>query len=177
MLANHGGVSFAAREQVSWQLAVGAMLGEALMQGLRQCAELNMGMLRATLEQGNLAARQLATTLDARQLAILSVAQVQPGLLRGLDYGYHLAGIAAGMQGGVLRVFALVPDVAPDRRAAARFPGPAAWMAPFSALKTLGESAFRFPADTARAVRLVLNLNAHPWETGKLRIAYAGPGR
>ncbi|HYC43814.1 MAG TPA: phasin family protein [Noviherbaspirillum sp.] len=176
MLANHDGASRAAREQVSWQLEVGTMLGDALMQAMRQYAELNMGMLRATLEQGNLAARQLVVAQDARQFLSLSAAQVQPGVLRGLDYGYYLATIIAGLQSGVVRICAVVPDTASER-GPARFADPDGWMAAFSSLKALTESAFRFPADTARAVRLALNLDTPAWETGKLRIAYTGPGR
>lgn len=177
MLANHDGVSRAARKQVSWQLAIGTMLGDTFMQGLRQYAELNMGMLRATLEQGNLAARHLAAAQDARQFLSLSAAQVQPGILRSLDYGYYLATIVAGMQSGVLRVFAVMPDTASEWCKLARFSDPEEWMAALSSLKTISESAFRFPSDIARAVRLALNLNTPAWKTGKLRIAYAGSSR
>ena len=170
MLANHDLVSSATREQVSWRLAIGAMFGDTLMQGMRQYAELNMGMLRATLEQGNLAARQLATAQDARQFLSLASAQVHPGVLRGLDYGYYFGMIVFGMQGNLLQVLAAIPDTA-------RPVDIDGWKAPFSLLKSLTETALRLPVDAARAARQALNLNTPAWESGKLRIAHAGPGR
>lgn len=177
MLANHGVVSSAAREQVSWQIAVGARLGETLMQGLRQYAELNMGMVRVTLEQGNIVIRQLAAAQDARQFLSLASAQIHPGILRGLDYGYYSGKIFSGMQGGMLQVLSVMPDSAPEWPRPAHPGDPAGWNASFSLLKAIAESALRFPVDVARAARLALNLNAPAWESGKLRIAYAGPGR
>lgn len=177
MLANHEVVANAVREQVSWQLAVGARCGDTLMQGLRQYAELNMGMLRVTLEQGNLVARQLAAAPNARHFFSLASAQVHPGILRGLDYNYYSGMIVAGMQGGMLKVLASMPDSMPQWRRPAHAVGMDVWRAPLSVLKALTESVLQFPVDVARAGRLALNVNAPAWESGKLRIAYAGPGR
>lgn len=177
MLANHDEVSRAAREQVSWQLAVGTMLGDTVVQGMRQYAELNMGMLRLTLEQGNFSTRQLAAAHDARQFLFLAAAQVHPGVMRALDYGYYLGTIVAEMQGGMLRACAALPDAAREWNRLARVGEPDGWQVMSSFMKVLTGSAFRFPVDAARAVRLALNLNAPAWESGKLHIAYAGPGR
>jgi hypothetical protein len=177
MLANHDEVSRAAREQVSWQLAVGTMLGESLVQAMRQYAELNMGMLRLSLEQGNFSTRQLAAARDVRQVLSLAAAQVHPGAMRALDYGYYLGTIIAGMQEAMLHAFAQFPDAARDWNRLFHLEGPDAWQVMSSLTKALSGSAFRFPVDTARAVRLALNLNAPAWESGKLHIAYAGPGR
>lgn len=177
MLANRDEVSRVAREQVSWQLAVGTMLGDTMVQGMRQFTELNMGMLRLILEQGNFSTRQLAAAHDASQFLSLAAAQVHPGVMRALDYGYYLGTIIAGMQGGMLRVFAAFPDVATEWNRLARVGEPNGWQAVSSFMKALAEGTIRFPADAARAGRLALNLNAPAWESGKLRIAYAGPGR
>ncbi|WP_420476586.1 phasin family protein [Noviherbaspirillum sp. ST9] len=177
MLANHDEVSRAVREQVSWQLAVGTMFGDTLVQGMRQVAELNMGMLRLTLEQSNFSTRQLAAARDTRQFLSLAAAQVHPGVKRALDYGYYMVTIIAEMQGGMLRVFASQPDPARHWERLAR-PGEVdGWRAMSSFFQALTGSAFRFPADAARAGRLALNLNAPAWESGKLRIAYARRGR
>lgn len=177
MLANHDEVSRAAREQVSWQLAVGTMLGDALVQGMRQFAELNIGMLRLTLEQGNVSTRQLAAAHDTRQFLSLAAAQLQPGAMRALDYGYYLGKIVAEMQGGALRAFADLPHAARHWEHVA-WPGVAGgWLTMASILEALTGNVFRYPADAARAGRLALNLNAPAWQSGKLRIAYARPGR
>lgn len=176
MLANHDEVSRAAGEQVSWQLAVGTMLGDTIVQGMHQYAELNMGMLRLILEQGNLSARQLGAAHNAGQVLSLAAAQVHPGVMRALDYGYYLGTIVAGMQGGVLRAFATVPDALAQWNRLSHNGAFDGWHSLSSLMKVLTESALRFPADAARAGRLTLNLNAPAWESGKLRIAYAGPG-
>ncbi|HZW19901.1 phasin family protein [Noviherbaspirillum sp.] len=183
MLAFHEEFSRAARDQLSWQLDAGSVLGDTLVQGLRQYAELNLGMLRLTLEQGNLAARQLASVRDARQLMSLAQAQLAPNAARGFDYGYYAATIAAGMQSGAIRAFAGVPENGREWEAlAARLQDPFGFAAAFSFLRGIAESAFRawrMPADVARAVRLAVNLNTPAEETGKLHIAYpvSGPGR
>ena len=178
MLAIHDGVSRATQDYVSWQLAVGGMIGDALVQGLRQMADLNMGMLRVTLEQGNLVARQLASARDTRQLMSLAEAQLQPGASLGLDYGYYLASILAGMQSGVIRAFGRNLEPGREENVFAPLLGdPLGWRCSLSFIREAAESAWRFPADVARAARLALNINAPASESGKLRIAYAGPGR
>jgi hypothetical protein len=152
-----------------------------MMQSLRRYTDLNLGLMRATLEQGNLATRQLMTAQDMRQFLFLAEAQVHPSALRALDYGYYLATIAAETQAGVTR--ALGGNIAEAGRelglAAARLEGggPCGWKSAAAIMKSVAESTLRFPADVARAVRLALNLNAPAGETGKLHIAYAGPGR
>ena len=178
MLAIHDGVSRATQDQVSWQLAVGGIIGDALVHGLRQMADLNMGMLRVTLEQGNLVARQLVSARNASQLMSLAEAQLQPGVSRGLDYGYYLASILAGMQSGVIRAFGCIPKPGREWNLFAPLLGdPLGWRCSLSIIREAAGSAWRFPADVARAARLALNINAPAWESGKLRIAYAGPGR
>ncbi|OWW21975.1 phasin family protein [Noviherbaspirillum denitrificans] len=170
MLAKHDAVSRAAQEQMSWQLAFGTMLGETIVQGLGRMANLNMGMLRATLEQGNLAMRQLVAARDARHFLSIATGQIQPVAMRNMDYGYYLATIVAGMQGDVLRASAILPDEN-------AFASHLSEAAGFSGAKGVADSVFRFPSDLARAIRLALNINAPAWESGKLRIAYTGPGR
>jgi len=180
MRAFHEKVSRAAQDQLSWQLTVGSTLGNTLVHGLRQYTELNLGMLRLTLEQGNLAARQLASARDARQLVTLAAAQLEPNAARGFDYGYYAATIAADMQSGAIRAFAGTPQTGREWEALAiRLQDPFGWVAAFSFLKGVAETAlraWRLPADVARAVRLALNLNAPAEETGKLHIAYSASG-
>lgn len=174
----HDEVSRSIQDRVSWQLGVGAVLGEMWIQGLRQYADLNMGMLKVTLEQGNLAARQLATARDARQFMSLAAAQLPSGASRGFDYGYYLAAIMSQMMGSAIQAFKGVPETGHEwQRLADRMADPFGWQFALSLLREMTESAHRFPADTARAARMALNINTPAWESGKLRIAYTGPGR
>ena len=181
MFGIHEEVSGATRERLVWQLAVGTMLGETTVRALRQVTDLNLALLRATLEQGNLATRQLLAAQDARQFLSLAEAQVHPGALRSLDYGYYLATIIAETQAGVIR--ALGGSIAEAGRewgavaAHVSGNGPHGWKAGLAFLRDAAESAWRMPADVARAVRLALNINVPAGQTGKLRIAYTGPGR
>ncbi|RZI40689.1 hypothetical protein EGT07_22350 [Herbaspirillum sp. HC18] len=80
---------------IASQLDAGASLADALVEGAHQVADLHLGLGRVTLEQANLAARQLMSAEDARQFLKLADAQVQPSAARTFDYGYYLTRIAA----------------------------------------------------------------------------------
>ena len=103
MLEIQDHVSRATRASVSRQLEAGTTLGDVMMDAVRQYADLNLNMARATLEQGNLVVRQLMSARDTNQFLSLAAAQVQPNALRTFDYGYYLTSIAADTQTQVIR--------------------------------------------------------------------------
>jgi hypothetical protein len=103
MLKIHDQVYTAARARVSRQLDTGATLGDAMMNAVRQYANLNLNMARATLEQGNFVVRQQVSARDYPQFFSLAVAQVQSNVLRAFDYGYYLTSITADTQTHVIR--------------------------------------------------------------------------
>lgn len=169
-------VSKAAQECLSWRLTVGTMFSETMMRGVRQFADLNVGLVRATLEQVNFATRQLMSAGSARQFLAVSVAQLGPSASRGLDYGYYCASIAAQTQAGLIKSLGGgFEETSREWAALARQLG--GWSNTLTKVKGVAESAARFPADVARAARLALNINLHPSETGKLHIAYAASRR
>jgi hypothetical protein len=181
MLAIQDEVSRATQEHLSRQLAVGTVLGQTMMRAVRQFAELNIGLVRATLEQMNFATRQLLSAGDSRQFLAMMAAQLQSDALRCLDYGYYCASIAAEAQTGVIKSLGGgMEETSREWAALAGLldgSGPCGWRDTLSKVKVVTESASHYPADIARAARLALNINMPPSETGKLHIAYAGGQR
>ncbi|HYD63210.1 MAG TPA: phasin family protein [Noviherbaspirillum sp.] len=159
MLEIHDHVSRATRASVSRQLDTGLMLGDALMDVVRQYVDLNLNMARATLEQGNLAARQLMSARDSNQFISLAAAQIQPNALRTFDYGYYLSGIAADAQTHVIR--AAGGGIAEANRewielaGKAGEGGPAAWESAMTFFRDMVESAMRLYTELTAAFQPV----------------------
>jgi hypothetical protein len=153
MLEIHDHVSRAARASVSRQLDAGTTLGDAMMDAVRQYADLNLNMARVTLEQGNLAARQLMSARDSNQFVSLAAAQVQPNALRTFDYGYYLTSITADAQTHVIR--AAGGGLAEANRewielaGRAGAGGPYAWESAMTFFRDVAESAMRLCAELA----------------------------
>ena len=174
MLAIHDYVSKATRDRVAWHLDAGTTLGETMVNGLRRYADLNLNLARATLEQGNVAARQLLSAQDARQFLARAAAQVQPNALRSFDYGYYLSTIAADTQANVIRV--LGDSVAETNREWIEIAGdvgesgPFGWKSAMLCLKDLAGNASRIHADLIRAIQSALRMDAPLRHRASVRI-------
>lgn len=91
-------VSQATMAQLDSQLSTTAMLADKTVDSLEKLSDLNLSLARATFEQSNLVARQLAAAENARQFFQLAAAQARPNTERVFDYGYYLTNIASTVQ-------------------------------------------------------------------------------
>lgn len=96
-------VSQAAMAQLDSQWTVTAMLADKTVDSIERLSDLHLNLARATFEQSNLVARQLAAAENARQFFLLAAAQARPNTERVFDYSYYLANITSTMQEEVIR--------------------------------------------------------------------------
>lgn len=178
MLPIQDEVSRAAQEHVSLQLAVATTVLDTMVDGLRQYSDLNAGMCRASMEQGSIAVRELVSAPDARRFMSVLAGLLPSSASRSVAYGCRMACIFAGIQASAFRAASVIPETRHDwKRLAGQMGDPFSWRFTLSLLREVGEGAFRLPSDVARAARLAVNTNVPAWNSGKLRIAYSGPGR
>lgn len=85
------------------QIDASARLAAGTMHGMHDVVDLNINMVRATLQQTNFATRQLLSAKDLGEMVKLAGAQLEPSARRGFDYGYYLVAIAAGLQSQLIR--------------------------------------------------------------------------
>lgn len=85
------------------QIDAGARLAAGAMRGMHEVVDLNINMVRATIEQTNFAVRQLLSARDLKELLALAGAQLEPNAHRGFDYGYYLVTITTGLQSQLIR--------------------------------------------------------------------------
>ena len=104
MLSDRDRVSQETMAQLDSQLATTAMLADKTVDSIEQLSDLNLSLARATFEQSNLVARQLAAAENARQFFLLAAAQARPNTERVLDYGYYLTNIASAAQEEFIRL-------------------------------------------------------------------------
>jgi phasin family protein len=104
MLSLQDHLSSATRFQMESQLDAVAELTDSAVENLEKLVELNLNLIRVTLEQLNLAARQVLAARDVREMTTLTAAQVQPNARRALDYSYYLSGIASAAQLDFIKV-------------------------------------------------------------------------
>ncbi|HJV53146.1 MAG TPA: TIGR01841 family phasin [Noviherbaspirillum sp.] len=104
MLSVRDRVSQETMAQLDSQLATTAMLADKTVDSIEQLSDLNLSLARATFEQSNLVARQLAAAENARQFFLLAAAQARPNTERVLDYGYYLTNIASAAQEEFIRL-------------------------------------------------------------------------
>lgn len=98
MISTSNHVSQAARSSLNSRLtAVLSMAGKTL-ESTDQLAHLNINLARATLEQSNIAVRQLVAAKDLQKFCSLWSAQLQPNAWRLFDYCYYLSAILAAAQ-------------------------------------------------------------------------------
>ncbi|WP_168204740.1 phasin family protein [Noviherbaspirillum sp. UKPF54] len=100
-------VSQAAMAQLDSQLSTTAMLADKAVDSIERLSDLHLNLARATFEQSNLVARQLAAAENARQFFQLAAAQARPNSERVFDYGYYLANIASSAQEAFIKEFGM----------------------------------------------------------------------
>jgi phasin family protein len=97
-------VSKATQAGMASQLEIHTALTSKVMDRMQQVADLNLNLVRATLEHSNFAARQLMSAEDSQEFLSLAASQIQPNATRTFDYGYYLTTIAADTQADVIKV-------------------------------------------------------------------------
>ncbi len=178
MLEIHDDVSRVARASVSRQLDTGTTLGDAMMDAVRQYADLNLNMARATLEQGNFAARQLMSARDSNQFISLAAAQVQPNTLRTFDYGYYLISIAANAQTHVIHATGGITEANREwleLAAAVGVHGPHVWESTLAFIKNLLESLMHLQGELVSAFQPIHLAEPMARIRGKPRLVLVSP--
>lgn len=136
--------------QLDSQIGAGAALTVRLMDSLQQMAHLNLNVAYSSLQQINLAIRQLFVAQDAPQFLSLAASQVPPYASRAFDYAYYLTGIGSSTQSELTRIVGagiaeanrrLIETVGNMDEMAARSQGKPAWR--FARGRTPARSACR----------------------------------
>lgn len=90
--------SAATKSHFEAQLAMINALTSKAMESIEKIVDLNMNVVRASLEESTSAARQLMTAKDAQEFAAMTTAQAQPTAEKALAYSRHLKNIASSTQ-------------------------------------------------------------------------------
>ncbi|MGH8808358.1 MAG: TIGR01841 family phasin [Noviherbaspirillum sp.] len=80
------------------QLALITSLTNKTFEGVEKMVELNLNVAKASLEESNVAVKQLLAAKEPQEFLSLAAAQAQPNAEKALSYGRHLATIASGVQ-------------------------------------------------------------------------------
>jgi phasin family protein len=91
-------ISAATKTQLESQFALMTMLAAKTFESVEKVVDLNLNVVKASLEESTATAQQLIAAKDVQELFALSAAQAQPAAEKALAYGRHLTGIAAGAQ-------------------------------------------------------------------------------
>ncbi len=106
------------------QLELLTSLSTHAFESVEKVIDLNLSLVKASMEESAAAARQLLAAKDPQEFFAVSSAQIQPGAQKAIAYGRHLAGIASSTQAefskaaeaqiaeNSRKVIALVDDVA-----------------------------------------------------------------
>lgn len=86
------------KSQFEANFAIMTALTNKAFESVEKVVDLNLNVVRASLEESNTAARQLLTAKDPQEFFSLSAAQAKPNAEKALAYGRHLASIASGTQ-------------------------------------------------------------------------------
>lgn len=90
--------STATKTQLESQLALMTTFATKVFDSMEKVVDLNLNVVKASLEESTAAAQQLVAAKDAQDLFALTAAQAQPAAEKALAYSRHLAGIASGAQ-------------------------------------------------------------------------------
>jgi len=101
MFANSAQSSSTANDHLSAQLDTLTSLGSKSFDNVEQIIDLNLGMLRAALEDSAESMRQLCTAKNPQEFLSVSAAQVKPFNEKLLTYGRHLVDIAASARSDI----------------------------------------------------------------------------
>lgn len=80
------------------QLASFASLTNKTFESVEKVVDLNLNLLKASMEESNAAAKQWLAAKDPQEWLTVATAQAQPNTEKALSYGRHLASIASGVQ-------------------------------------------------------------------------------
>jgi len=87
--------SAASKANFEAQVALLTALYNKVFEGIEKVVDLNLNVVKASLEESNAAARQILAAKDLQEVFSLTAAQVQPNAEKALAYGRHLASIAS----------------------------------------------------------------------------------
>lgn len=91
-------ISVATRTTIDNQLATLIALTNKTFEGIEKLFDLNVNLIRASLEESTVINKQLLQAEDAQEFFSLIAAQAQPNAQKALFYGRHLANIASSTQ-------------------------------------------------------------------------------
>lgn len=90
--------STATKASFDAHLAMMTALTGKVFEGMEKFVELNMTVIKTSIEESTATAQQLLSAKDPQEFFSLSTSQVQPTAEKALAYGRHLAAIASNAQ-------------------------------------------------------------------------------
>jgi phasin family protein len=90
--------SAASKANIEAQVALLTSLSNKVFEGVEKVVDLNLNVVKASLEETNATARQILAAKDLQEVFSLTASQVQPNAEKALAYGRHLASIASSTQ-------------------------------------------------------------------------------
>ena len=90
--------SAATKANFDAQLAMMTALTGKVFEGVEKFIELNMTVVKTSIEESTATAKQLLSAKDPQEFFSLSTSQVQPTAEKALAYGRHLATITSSAQ-------------------------------------------------------------------------------
>ena len=90
--------SAATKSHFEAQLAMITALTNKAFESVEKIVDLNMNVVKASLEESTVAAKQLMSAKDPQEFMALSSSQAQPNADKAVAYGRHLASIASTTQ-------------------------------------------------------------------------------
>jgi phasin family protein len=90
--------SAASKTNFDAQLAMITALTNKAFEGVERIVDLNMNVVKSTLEESTAAAQELMAAKDPQEFFSLSAAKAQPNAEKAIAYGRHLASIATNAQ-------------------------------------------------------------------------------
>jgi phasin family protein len=90
--------SAAAKTQFEAQLAILQSLAGSTFEGVKKIADLNLNVIKTSLQESSVAMEELLTAKDPQTLYSLGTSHAQPNTEKFIAYSRHLAAIASGTQ-------------------------------------------------------------------------------
>ncbi|HYD79660.1 MAG TPA: TIGR01841 family phasin [Paucimonas sp.] len=90
--------SAATKANFEAQVALMTSLSNKMFEGVEKVVDLNLNVVKASLEESNTAAKQMLAAKDLQEVFSLTAAQVQPNAEKAIAYGRHLVSIASSTQ-------------------------------------------------------------------------------
>jgi phasin family protein len=90
--------SSVAKANIEAQLSIFTALTSKAFESMEKVVDLNLNVVKASLEDSSVAAKQLLSAKDPQEFFSLTAAQAQPTAAKAIAYSRHLAGIASSAQ-------------------------------------------------------------------------------